>query len=302
MGEVLSGATPPLDLILPWNLALMAGLYGCGALICREVARRNRLGLLGLALLGAAYGVYEEGFVDRFWFDESYWDDSGVGDYGVLWGTNLMLAVNLTAFHTAISICSSVIVVEHLFPGRQGREWVGHRGLLVAGVALFVLVPVALAESAPWPGAGQLVLVGALFASLVAAAFAAPSLRRPPPPRRASGRIATIAFLATTGHFLLIYALPSSGLPWPASIALALVPIALGYAAIRRRASGGPYGADALRVVTGMVWFFVVLDALVGLGGRLDMTLGAIAVALALRWLNGHAPQPGRPCGASPTL
>ncbi len=27
-GETLSAARPPLDLLLPWNLALLAGLYG----------------------------------------------------------------------------------------------------------------------------------------------------------------------------------------------------------------------------------------------------------------------------------
>jgi hypothetical protein len=68
-GEVLSTATAPLDILLPWNLALVVGMYGCGALPCREVAHRYGLGWPGLLLLGAAYGVYEEGLVDRFWYD-----------------------------------------------------------------------------------------------------------------------------------------------------------------------------------------------------------------------------------------
>lgn len=57
LAEVLSTSTPPLDLLVPWNLVLLASLYGCGALLCREVARRHRLGLPGLVLLAAAYGV-----------------------------------------------------------------------------------------------------------------------------------------------------------------------------------------------------------------------------------------------------
>jgi hypothetical protein len=59
----------------------------------------------------------------------------------------------------------------------------------------------------------------------------------------------------------------------------------LGVLAIRRRASGGPYGPDARRVVAGMLGFFIVLDALVGLGGRYDMILGALVMILALRRL-----------------
>src|SRR3954451_15859522 len=59
-GEGLSGSTPPLELLLPWNLAFMAALYGCGALICRDVAHRAGLGFVGLVLLATAYAVWEE--------------------------------------------------------------------------------------------------------------------------------------------------------------------------------------------------------------------------------------------------
>src|SRR4051812_25739639 len=88
LGEVVSMATPPLDLLRPWNLALMVALYGGGALICRELAHRYRLGVLGLCLLGAAYAVYEEALVDRYWFDPRYWADAGVGSYSRVWHTN----------------------------------------------------------------------------------------------------------------------------------------------------------------------------------------------------------------------
>lgn len=66
LGEVLSTATSPLELLQPGRLALLAGLYGSGALLSREFARRWGLGGPGLALLGAAYGVFEEALVDRF--------------------------------------------------------------------------------------------------------------------------------------------------------------------------------------------------------------------------------------------
>jgi hypothetical protein len=119
-GEVLSTATAPLDILLPWNLALVVGMYGCGALLCREVAHRYRLGWPGLLLLGAAYGVYEEGLVDRFWYDPSYWDEVGVGDYSVVWHINVLIATHLTIFHTAVSIVASIVV-----PGRptELRAW-----------------------------------------------------------------------------------------------------------------------------------------------------------------------------------
>ncbi|MCK9900770.1 hypothetical protein CC117_11930 [Parafrankia colletiae] len=80
-------------------------------MLCRELAQRWGLGLPGLALLGAAYGVYEEALVDRFWFDPEYAHDTGIGGYAEVWHTNLLIATQLTVFHSAVSVCSSVLIV-----------------------------------------------------------------------------------------------------------------------------------------------------------------------------------------------
>ena len=160
LGEVLSTATSSIELLLPWNLALFVALYGSGALLCREMAHRWGLGLPGLALLGAAYGVYEEALVDRFWFNPGYAHDTGVGDYAQVWHTNLLLAT-----------------------------------------------------------------------------------RRPRP-----RLLGLVAFACTSAHFVLVYAVPSTGLPWPAGLAAALTPLVAGVLAVRlgndgvartRRALGG---------------------------------------------------------------
>ena len=289
LGEVTSTATPPLDLLLPWNLALMAALYGCGALICRELVRRHRLGLLGLCLLGAAYAVYEEALVDRFWFDPEFQEAVGVGAYGRVWHTNLLLAVHLTAFHVAVSICSSILLVERLFPAYRERAWTGRRGLTFAGLALAAVVPITSSDFARVP-AGQLLAAGGLGILLVWGAFRA---RRPAgrpdrrPRRRRPVILGLIAFTCTATHFTLVYALPSTGIAWPIGVVCALAPIAAGILLIRRlTAGGGAQGPDGLAVVTGILAFFILLDAAVGLGGRYDLTVGAVGLALGLWWLH----------------
>ena len=82
----------------------MIALYGCGALVCREVVHRFGLGVAGLVLLGVAYAVWEEALVDRYWFFPRFWAESGVGDYSVWWHTNVLLALHLSVFHAAISL------------------------------------------------------------------------------------------------------------------------------------------------------------------------------------------------------
>ncbi|MGI5230920.1 hypothetical protein [Actinoallomurus sp. CA-142502] len=291
LGEVLSTATPPLDLLLPWNLALFVALYGCGALLCRELAHRWGLGLPGLILLGMAYGVYEEALVDRFWFDPAYARHSGVGDYARIWHTNLLLATHLTAFHAAVSVCSSVIIVTRLFPGDRDRAWVRPRGLLVAAAGM-PLVLFLTYESYVRPPLGPALVALGIGVLFVVGAYLSRHLPRPAraPSRRPRPRLLVVTAFACTGaHFVLVYAVPSTGLPWPAGVALTLAPLLAGVLAVRRWATTGPFGRDGLCVVTGILGFFAVLDAFVGLGGRYDLTAGAVLTAVGLAWLHRRA-------------
>ncbi len=289
-GEGLSGSSPPLDLLLPWNLAFMAALYGCGALVCREVAHRFGLGFSGLVLLGVAYAVWEEALVDRYWFFPQFWEDSGVGVYSVAWHTNVLLAVHLSVFHTAISICASVLVVEWLAPRARHRPWSGRPGLVVAGLVLAV-TPAIYGEFDQRPPTPVLVAAGALIIVLVMTAFLAPRRVRPIPvlgthaqrrPRRGLG---VLAFVCALAHWILTYSVAESGLPWPLGVALSMLPVAVGLVLVPRLAVTGPYGSDGIRVVVGLLCFFVLLDLLVAILGRYDMVLSALLAGWLARRL-----------------
>jgi len=285
-GEAVTTSTPALDLLLPWNLAFMVGLYGCGALLCREIARRSGFGLPGLALLGAAYGVWEEALVDRYWFKPSFWDEMDVGTYSVVADTNLLIATHLTIFHSAVSICASVLVVEHLFPDQQSQPWVGRRGMVIAAVVLAVVVPFVYGEFDQLPATRLLVAAGVLCAVFIGAAFVIP---RPPTrsPRPAWGkqRLAWIVFACASAHILLVYGVAQTTMPWPLGIAAAVAPVILGIVLVRRLAGGGPYGPDALLVIIGLLGYHLLIGFFIGLGGRVDISIAALATALALRQL-----------------
>ncbi|MFF0373698.1 hypothetical protein [Actinoplanes missouriensis] len=286
-GEGLSGSSPPLELLTPWKLAYMAALYGCGALVCREVAHRCRFRFAGLVMLGVAYGVWEEALVDRYWFFPQFWADSGIGAYSVVRHTNVLLAGHLTVFHAAISICASVLVVEWLVPRARHRPWAGRPGLAVAGLVLAV-TPVIYGEFDKRPPATVLVAAGMLLAAVVVTAFllgrrpvAVPSRGRGSRPRRGLG---WLAFACVCAHWVLTYTVAETGLAWPLGVALSLLPVAAGLLLIPRVAVTGPYGSDGVRVVVGLLAFFVLLDLLVTVLGRYDMMLSAVVAA----WLARH--------------
>ena len=280
-GEGLSGSSPPLDLLLPWNLAFMAALYGCGALVCHEVAQRLGSGFTGLVLLGVAYAVWEEALVDRYWFFPQFWQRSGVGTYSVVWHTNVLLAAHLSVFHAAISICASVLVVEWLVPQARHRPWVARPGLALACLVLAV-TPFIYGEFDQHPPLTVLLAAGILLAAVVVSAVLVGRLRRPDRswvtdanarPRRGLG---LLAFTCACAHWILTYTVPATGLAWPLGVSLSLLPVAAGLLLVPRLAVTSPYGSDGVRVVVGLLTFFVGLDVLVALLGRYDMVLSAI--------------------------
>jgi hypothetical protein len=68
LGEVFSFNTPPLAFILdPSNFIFEPALYGSGALLIREVARRRGVGWPAILVMGAAYGILEEGVFIHSW-------------------------------------------------------------------------------------------------------------------------------------------------------------------------------------------------------------------------------------------
>ncbi|MGU3435930.1 hypothetical protein ACNHUS_23270 [Actinomycetes bacterium M1A6_2h] len=292
-GEVLSTSTAPLDLLLPWNLVLMVGMYGCGALLCRAVARRFGLGLPGLLCLGAAYGVYEEGLVDRFWYDPSYWSDTGIGGYSVVSHINVLIAAHLTVFHTAVSVVASIVLVEHVFPDRRSDSWIGTRGMALCGVAMTTVLFVCWEEFYV-PPLAVLGVAALLACALVACAFVIP---RPSAAGRVSSRtrspraLALVAFLCTAAHFVSVYAVPSTGVWWPVGVALSLAPILVGAAWIRHQLLGELDSVDSLRIVSGIVGFFLALNVVIGLAGRYDMTVLAVALAVLMWRLKRRAPR-----------
>lgn len=127
IAEMLTGATPPLM----WNnvggVILTTGLYGSGALLARELVRRRGLGWSSLALLGVAYGVLEEGLVMQSWFNPAW---VGLSDAARFLEVNWTLALIFTTIHVTLSIMSSVVIAEALFPTLAERPWLGQRSFV----------------------------------------------------------------------------------------------------------------------------------------------------------------------------
>src|SRR5687768_6665282 len=69
VGEFLLGNLTVAEFVIG---VLLAPMYGCGALLIRETARRTGRGWPTMLLLAAAYALVEEGPLDQLLWNDSY--------------------------------------------------------------------------------------------------------------------------------------------------------------------------------------------------------------------------------------
>lgn len=161
-------------------MVMLAPLYGGGALVVRESARRLGRGWPTMILLALAYGLVEEGLSIQTLFNpnylglhllrEAYIPALGIGG----WWTPFVLTL-----HTVWSISVPIAVTEALFAGRRETPWLGKAGLTVSGI-LFLLGATAVhfGTRKQDPFAASWVQVAAVVGLIVVLAAGAFRLRR----------------------------------------------------------------------------------------------------------------------------
>ncbi|MEU7180684.1 MULTISPECIES: hypothetical protein [Streptomyces] len=220
VGEFLLGNQPVTALPV---VLMLAPMYGCGALLIREAARRAGGGWPTMLLLAAAYALLEEGPIDQMLWNPHYGGvDMGLAYAGtqVPWlGTSAAMVQDVLSMHMVWSICVPIALIE-TFSADRTRPWLGGPGLAVTGV-VFVAGSIFLAQAQYQSGkfmgsTAQFAGVSAAIVALLAAAFAA--VRRPLPPRDAATPapwiVGTAAFAAGSLYWAHDTFLPDNASPW----------------------------------------------------------------------------------------
>lgn len=134
IAEVLSGSTRTsiLFVLIPEMM-----VWGVGALLCRELARRWKAGGTSLLLLGLALSIAEEFLIQQtslaplpFAFAH--------GDYGRMWGINLVYFLFMLGFESVWVVVVPVQVTELIFPAWRERPWLRLRGWMVSCVVFLI--------------------------------------------------------------------------------------------------------------------------------------------------------------------
>lgn len=172
--ELLSGSAPPVEFLSPIGLLILIPWYGFGAVLCRELSVRWQGGVAGLFLLGAAFGVFEEGILVKTFFDPHAGDLGVLQTFGWWAGANWPWILELTLFHALVSITLPVLVVGSLWPAERDHPWLSGRAISVLFgimVAMALLGWFFLSPAGEWPpyrpGPGQFLGAVAAMAVLI---------------------------------------------------------------------------------------------------------------------------------------
>jgi hypothetical protein len=269
--ELLTGSTPITTLFFaPAFFAVsflgIVGLYGTGALLIREFVVYFQKGWASVLLLGAAYGIGEEGFAVHTFFEPSGAPVDALGTYGHLFGVNWLWALGLTIFHATYSIALPILLVGLIFPKERSLRWLDRGALILTG-AVFLFVVALFAEvvgHGPTPAAFALFLILAM--ALIALAWRVPRdfLRLRPGPARVPPWVISTAAAVPFGAWTLV--LVFSTHPVIPAIATAALTVFAGLAALgvvlRFSGTEGPEWTK-FYIATGMLGILFAWDVII---------------------------------------
>jgi hypothetical protein len=246
IAEVLSGST---RLSFLFVLIPEVMVWGCGALLCRELVRRWRGGATSLLMLGLALSVAEEFLIQQTSIAPLPFP--GVdASFGRCYGVNWLYFLFMLGFESVWVVLVPVQVTELFFPDRREQPWLRNRGLIATCIAFLVGCRIAWfgwtqkarpkLHAAPYHLPMLAIVVGiALIAILIALAWllrghghsGQVTSRQPPRPLLAG----VAAFVLSTPWFWLIGLLfvPRHGFAVWVPISVGVVWALLSFALIR---------------------------------------------------------------------
>jgi hypothetical protein len=255
IAELCSGSTPFFTFFRPFVFLVYLGFYGLGALIIREVIAHRKLSFSSALLLGAAYGVLEEGIILKSWFDPNWMGASITSKALYVAGIAALEPFSNVAFHAVISITTPILILYALTESRE--PWFSNKTILVFCIVFLIAALGLTAFNAEYRIAWWQYLLGVLAFAVLAISglrgFKFPSGKRLYHPL-------LLFLLGVVFDFLLVtifYTFSQRGVAWYLILGSATM-LDVGYVAIYGRmnwaeASRRHYFAAATGFVAGLL-------------------------------------------------
>jgi hypothetical protein len=134
IAEVLSGSTHLSTLFAVFPEIMV---WGCGAVLIREVVRSRKLSGTALLLMGLALSLAEEILVQQTSLAPLPWLKTA-HSYGRAWGVNWIYLLFQLGFESVWVVLVPVQLVELIYSERRGQPWLRRRGLVVTSIVFLL--------------------------------------------------------------------------------------------------------------------------------------------------------------------
>ncbi|MET9241380.1 hypothetical protein [Nonomuraea sp. NPDC003709] len=293
----LTLGNPPLR--QAWLLLLWVPIYGAGTVLIRELVRRTGRGWLAILLLGAAYGIVEEGLALQALTSPTIY---GVADWAPrILGLNSAYTELNIPYHAVFSVALPILLVDLIVPDLRHRPYLGRTGVVVAGV-VFVLGALLLRWTTAFidPGyqAPPAVLAAFVLAIAVLAVLALRFVPRPTDVPAAAPRtvpappvVACLAGVMAFGYLALLFPFGGAQHPaftqggWVAVPMLAAALLAVVAAVLLRRwtAPGGWHDRHSLALAGGALVAHTVFGVIANGENTTDrLSLAALGLVMTV--------------------
>lgn len=288
IGELLSGSAPPVEFFNPFGFVMLISLYGSGAVIVRELKVRWKKGIGSVLLLGAAYGVLEEGLMVCSFFNPGWPDLGQLTVYGRWLDINWVWAAMLTIYHAVYSITVPIMLIELAYPQHRTESWVSKKMFKTIFILLLSVVVIGFvlfaSASSYWPPFPQYLLTISAMILFGYAAYKLPtewgSHGKKPLPR--SSLMWTIGTVGTFAFFFGFWLTPTLIPWWPVGMLFGSALVLLYTKLLTRYEWKEPCEKHRFALVSGALTFFIVIAPLQELDTtRTDNPVGMSFVGLA---------------------
>jgi len=233
--EYVSGSSPFNAIILKpvmfaFQLLANLGLYGPGVLLIREARVRWSKGWGSVLLLGAAYGILEEGIALSTLYNPKASPVGQLGVYGHWLGVNWVWVAGILPVHMIFSISLPILLLGLAAPETEGKVLLSKRGVraafLILGLDVSGLFLLVTRGEGFWMGWGDFIFSFIAIGLLVLVAYKAPRgllTARPGPPRLRPLWMGAVGALFYLGVLLVEGVGRSAGVPASADFVALIV-------------------------------------------------------------------------------
>lgn len=133
IAEVLAGST---HLSILFALVPEILVWGCGALLIREVVRRLGLSGTAMLLMGFVLSLAEEFLIQQTSLAPLPWLKAPI--YGRAFGVNWIFLLFMLVYESVWVVLVPVQLVELIYPERRSQPWLRRRGIIITGILFLI--------------------------------------------------------------------------------------------------------------------------------------------------------------------